>query len=367
MDADAMIRPSLKRLAPLATAKISLGEGNTPLVHAAKLGREFGVRHLWFKLESLNPTGSYKDRFAAAAVSDAVERGQRLCFGTSSGNAGAALAAYCAKAEIPCVLAIVEGAPEGKLRQMLAYGAKLIRIRGFGASATVTREVMEGLRQLAHARGAALEISAFAYSPHGMEGVQAISTELAVALEGALVSVFSPTGGGGLTLAVARGFEACGRNHLWSSRARVHCVQPAGNDTIATALRTGALQAREVTSTTGVSGLQVGSVIDGHEVLAACRRCDGQGYVVTDERVAWWHTRLAREEGIFCEPAGAVALAGLEQAAKLGELRADEHVVCLVTGSGFKDEKSLERLAQPRPVEMVEDFEAFVARAGREA
>jgi len=351
-------------------AKVSLGEGGTPLIRSVRLGRELGLNQLWFKCEGANPTGSYKDRFAAAAVSHLQRDGKKICLGTSSGNTGAALAAYCARAEIACVLAIVEGAPEGKLRQMLAYGAHLFRIKNFGSSPSVNSEVINGLRGLAGDLGAGFEISAFACSPRGMSGVQTLGFEIAEAFssEGVLgadteINVFSPAGGGGLTLAVARGFTTAAAHGAWPGRARIHCVQPAGNDTMATALRDGSVRARAVESRTAISGLQVGSVIDGDAVIEACRRSGGQGHAVTDERVWEWQGRLARAEGIFSEPAGAVALAGVEAALARGELHPDDTVVCLVTGSGFKDERSLVRMTGDNIAPLVDGFAAFAAKA----
>ena len=343
--------------APPEADAVTLGEGGTPLIRSRRIGPELGLKNLWFKYEGSNPTGSYKDRFAAAAVTHLKREGRRLCLGTSSGNTGAALAAYCARAGLACFLAIVEGAPEGKLRQMRAYGAHLFRIKDFGASPSVSTTVMHGLRGLADELEAGYEISAFALSPRGMAGVQTISYEIAAALPGENLSIFSPAGGGGLTLAVARGAEGTG--------ARVHCVQPSGNDTIASSLRSG-LAARAVTSTTAISGLQVGGVLDGDHVIAACRRSGGQGHVVADEQVWSWQARMAREEGIFSEPAGAVALAGAVQALARGEVTPAEHVVCLVTGSGFKDERSLLRMTGEADTPLVAGFDDF-SRAVRSA
>ncbi len=345
--------------APPAADAVTLGEGDTPLIRSQRIGPALGLKNLWFKYEGSNPTGSYKDRFAAAAVTHLRRDGRRACLGTSSGNTGAALAAYCARAGLACCLAIVEGAPEGKLRQMRAYGARLFRIRNFGASPTVSAEVMHGLRDLAEELGAGFEVSAFALSPRGMAGVQTIGYEIAEGLGSAAFSMFSPAGGGGLTLAVARGVET------FSARGRVHCVQPTGNDTIASALRAGRDRAVAMESTTAISGLQVGGVLDGDQVIAACRRSGGQGYVVSDESVWAWQTRLAREEGVFSEPAGAVALAGVEQAVMRDEVAPDEHVVCLVTGSGFKDERSLLRMTGEAATPLLDDFRAFATEVRR--
>ena len=102
-------------------ARITLGEGNTPLIRSRAIGPAAGLRNLFFKLESGNPTGSYKDRFAAAAISHMVARRQTDCIASSSGNTGAALSAYCAAVGIRCRIAIVETAPAAKLQQMMAY------------------------------------------------------------------------------------------------------------------------------------------------------------------------------------------------------------------------------------------------------
>lgn len=341
--------------APPLVSAVTLGEGDTPLIRSQRIGAALGLGNLFFKYEGANPTGSYKDRFASSAVSHLKAQGRRLCLGTSSGNTGAALAAYCARAGMRCHLAIVEGAPEGKLRQMRAYGAELLRVKNFGASPPINAEVMHGLRGLADELDAGYEISAFMFSPRGMAGVETISYEIAEALRGEEFCVFSPAGAGGLTLAIARGVARFG------AAGKVHCVQPVGNDTIATPLRSGAFKAVAVESKTAISGLQVGGVLDGDAVIEACRRLGGNGYVVEDDSVWRCQARLARDEGIFCEPAGAVALAGLEHAVARGEVEADENIVCLVTGSGFKDERALLRLIGETATPVVDGFDEFAA------
>ena len=326
--------------------QVSLGEGNTPLLASRNIGPQAGLKNLFFKLETCNPSGSYKDRFAAVAISDMVSRGLSRCVATSSGNTGSALAAYCAVAGLECQIAIVESAPEGKLLQMLAYGAQLYRVQGFGIDPEITEQTFNRVRQVGRSEQSAMQISAFCDSPIGMSGVQTISYELLEQSPGTPDHVFCPAGGGGLTLAVARGFDgtsvaAEGRTH----QTRVHCVQPQGNDTIASALRSGKTEAEPVQCLTSISGLQVPNVMDGNEVIAACRASGGTGYTVKDEVVYTLQARLAAEEGIFCEPAAAVALAGALQAAQLNEVAASDTVICLVTGSAFKDPPSLQRMA----------------------
>jgi len=345
------------------TARISLGEGGTPLVKSRAIGPRAGLPELWFKLEAVSPTGSYKDRFAAAAISDMRAQGKRLCVATSSGNTGAALAAYAAAAGIRCRIAIVETAPADKLRQMLAYGAELIRVRGFGLDPEITSTTLALLLRRAEEPDAQLQISAFRYSPIGMSGVQTITWELAEQLSAEPDHIFTCAGGGGLTLAVARGAVHLCSAGRWRQCPAVECVQPAGNATIAGPLRRGDARAESVRCTSTVSGLQVPTVIDGDETLEACRTSGGTGHLVDDERVFEIQRRLAREEGIFCEPAAAVPLAGALQALAEGRLSKHARVVCLVTGSGFKDAASAERMVAgvPCPLIDVEQLEALLA------
>ena len=327
--------------------QITLGEGNTPLVRSHSIGPQAGIDNLYFKLESANPTGSYKDRFAAAAISDMLAHDKTRAVGTTSGNTGSAFAAYCAAARIPCEIAILEWTPPGKLKQMLAYGAQLYKVKGMGVDADVSLRVFEELRAKTERTNAQLLVSAFMFSPAGMAGVQTISYELAEqsAKTGfAIDHVFSPAGGGGLTLAVTRGFADLVERKELKVAPAVHCAQPVGNNTMAGPLREGLDRGQAVDCTSQISGLQVGSIIDANKVIPACRATGGNGFLVTDDTVWSVQKRLAREEGIFCEPAGAVALAAALDAAAEGEVQPSESVVCLVTGIGFKDPPSVDRM-----------------------
>src|SRR5436305_11750544 len=142
-------------------ARVTLGEGNTPLVRSRRIGPSAGLDNLFFKLETSNPSASYKDRFAVTAVSHMKAAGQSRCVATSSGNTGSALAAYCAAAGMQCVIAIVEAAPEGKLQQMLAYGAKLYRVRGFGIDPTISADVFRIVNRLGSQSGSPTQISSY--------------------------------------------------------------------------------------------------------------------------------------------------------------------------------------------------------------
>ena len=335
-------------------ARLTLGEGSNPLVRSRRLGPSVGLKNLFFKLEFTNPSGSYKDRFACAAISDMVAKGKTECIATSSGNTGAALAAYCALAGIRCEIAIVEKAPEGKLRQMLAYGATLYRIRGFGVDSQTSERVVQCLKTLSDRPQAQMQISAFAYSPVGMSGVCGISHELAEQLPTPIDHVFCMAGGGGFVVAIARGFDQLLEAGRLSHRPRIECVQPEGNNTIAGPLRAGSPVGCTVACTTRISGLQVPQLIDGNDVISACRKSGGTGHVVTDEAVFEVQSRLAREEGLFAEPAGSTAVAGALQAARNGELDPDATIVCLISGSAFKDPTSLEAMTRKTECPMIE-------------
>lgn len=338
-------------------SQVTLGEGTTPLLRSRRLGECFGLKNLFFKMESGNPTGSYKDRFAACAISHMLDSGQKRCLATSSGNTGAALAAYCAAAGVDCRIAVLESTPTGKLQQMMAYGAQIFRVKRFGVDAAVTNDVFNTLKRLGERDDTALQVSAFAYSPLGMSGVRTIAYELAEQLPGPIDHVFTQAGGGGMTLAVAEGFTRRQRQGRVRYLPRVSCVQPEGNNTIAGPLRAGEDRGQNVDCTTTISGLQVASVIDGNETISACRATGGTGYLVTDEFVRQIQKRLASEEGIFCEPAGATAIAGALQAAIAGEVTPDAVTVALVTGTGFKDPSATERMNADRHAPMIKASE----------
>ncbi len=326
--------------------QLTIGEGGTPLVRSRNIGPSLGLDNLYFKLENLNPSGSYKDRFAALSVSLIQEQQVGFCLATSSGNTGAALAAYSAVAKLPCLLAIVDGAPEGKLTQMRAYGAETLMVKDFGKDIQVTQATMSLLERIAIEHRSVVQVSAFRYSPLAMQGVQTIAYEIAEQVRDNHVHVFVPAGGGGLTLAICKGFDRWKQEFPTYIKPIVHCVQPEGNDTIASSIQKKRHKATAVpASTTAVSGLQVPNVLDGDEVVRYCLNNAGMGHTVPDEEVFSWQRRLAVDEGVYCEPAGAVALAGLANALKNKEIDTKDSIVCIVTGHGFKDPLSIQQMA----------------------
>jgi threonine synthase len=239
---------------------------------------------------------------------------------------------------------VVDGITKAKTQQMLSYGAELYEINNFGIDPQVTKNTFELIRKQGESENASFQISAYKFSPIGMAGVQNISFELEKQLK-TIDHIFCPAGGGGLTLSIALGFE----NLLYMNKIDhfpiIHCVQPLGNDTMASSLRLGLNRGTEVQCKTAISGLQVPNLIDADAVITHLKNRNGQGHLVHDELVFTVQKKLASEEGIFSEPAGATALAGLYEAVKRKEVDADDHIVCLVTGSAFKDSVSLGKMA----------------------
>lgn len=314
---------------------VTMGEGNTPLVSSISLPSS---SNLFFKLENVNPSGSYKDRFIAAEMAHVLDRKTGVCLATSSGNTGSALAAYCARFGLRCIILVNQNIPSGKLVQMRAHGAIVVRVPEFTTSAEVTQRVFSQLSEFTAHNRAALVVSAFRYCPVGMQGVQSIAHEIATQMPD-VEHVFVPVGGGGLYSAMCRGFRDT------SATPKIHAVQPEGCPTILNAIRSGSEAALPVESSTSISGLSVPFDIDATLALQFIREGIGSAIGVTDAEVMEAQRILLREEGIYCEPAGAAAFAGYRAAIRNGTVRNDARCICLVTGSGAKDPSSIERVA----------------------
>jgi threonine synthase len=281
---------------------ITLGEGNTPLLAAPRLGERFGVE-LWLKCEGANPTGSFKDRGMAVATSRALERGVTRLVCASTGNTAASCAAYAARAGIEAVIVVPAGAiAASKLVQVRAVGGRIVEIDGSFSDAFAHAE------ELASEPGSTFVNSGG--SEDRIEGQMRVAPEIAKQLGRVPDVVTLPYGGGGNTRAIARGFE-----ELVGRLPRLHPVEAAQRpDTLASAIRiVEPVHARWVREAVGRSGGSVVTVPDA-EILGAWRL-------------------LGKEEGVFSEPASAAGIAGLGR----GSARDGETVVCIVTGHGLKD------------------------------
>lgn len=331
---------------------VSLGEGGTPLVRSAHLAAELGLPELYFKIEGANPTGSYKDRIAAVGISRARELGKRAWAATSSGNAGAAIAAYGVRAGMDGYLFTLERASRAKIAQILAYGPQVFAVERLGYDPEVERGTWRNIRALCDAHGWMMLVTARAFSPHAMEGVKTIAYELCEQLGTPPDVLYVPVGGGGLLSATWKGFvearAACG-----DRLPRLVAVQPAGCDAIAQAWREGRALRPIDGCGSSISGLQLTAPPDGDLVLQALRESGGWATSVEDDDTYQAQADLAGREGLFAEPAAAITLAALRADLRAGRLRGDERAVCLLTGIGFKDAGALQRLADLRVVQPI--------------
>ncbi len=330
-----------KRFLPIEgmTAPVGIGEGNTPLVTSDRvIGNQPGP--LFLKMEQLNPTGSYKDRFASVETAVMKHTGIRTCLATSSGNTGSALAAYSARLGIECFIFVNEITPVNKLKQMLVYGAKVFRVKEFGVSSEQSARIFNRLQEAAGEIGSRLVISAFKYSPKGMQGVKTIAYEIVEQLGGVPEQVFVPAGGGGLLCGVWRGFVDLKECGLINELPRMNVVQPELNNTVVSALRAGRETPDKINTTTAISGLAVQVDIDGTLAMQSVRSSSGWGYIVTDQEIWTAQEQLCLREGIYVEPAGAASVAGYLKAVEEGRISENETTVCILTGHGLKDERS---------------------------
>jgi threonine synthase len=304
-----------------ATPVVTLLEGGTPLVDAPRLSERTGARVL-LKLEGLNPTGSFKDRGMTLAMSKAVEDGAKAVICASTGNTSASAAAYAARAGLICAVVIPEGhVATGKLAQALIHGARVVPVRGNFDDA------LGVVRQLAESRRVTIVNS---INPFRIEGQKTAAFEVIDALGEAPDAHCIPVGNALNIGAYWKGYleyEEHGRPHRrprmlgWQAQGSaplVHGEPVPYPETIATAIR-------------------IGNPANWGGAIAARDESGGHIGAVTDAEILDAYRLLATAEGCFVEPASAAAVAGLLKAAATGQVRADETVVCTLTGHGLKD------------------------------
>jgi threonine synthase len=288
-----------------STPDITLGEGSTPLIRSRRIGERLGVE-LRFKFEGMNPTGSFKDRGMTVAVSKAVEDGAAAVVCASTGNTASSAAAYAARAGLTAVILCPSGAvAAAKLAQSRAVGAKVLEVNGSFDEAL--RSCLELAERGTHALVNSL-------NPHRIEGQKTAAFEIDEALGCGPDVLALPYGGGGNTVAYAKGFAEDGvRPRMISA----HAVDR---------------------STTLASAIRIAEPAHAVEVDALVADGTVEPVAVTDEDITRMWLELASLEGIFCEPSSAAGLAAVE---KLG-LERGTTVVCVLTGHGLKDAARVE-------------------------
>jgi threonine synthase len=310
---------------------LTLGEGGTPLLASRAIGPSLGHDRLLFKDESTNPTGSFKARGLAVAVHRARALGAERLAIPSAGNAGAAAAAYCARAGIACTVAMPESTPPPIVVEARAYGARVELVPGSIADAGAwvrQRAVAERWFDLSTLR-----------EPYRIEGKKTMGYELAEALGWSLPdAIVYPTGGGTGLVGMWKAFdemEALG--WVGRERPRMIVVQAEGCAPIVRAFLTGAARAAPVAEPeTVASGLRVPSAIGAVLMLQIVRASGGAAVAVTDNALLEGAGRLAREEGILAGPEAGATVAALSILIQGGAIDPAERVVCTVTGGGLK-------------------------------
>ncbi|QES04360.1 pyridoxal-phosphate dependent enzyme [Streptomyces venezuelae] len=334
--ADLFTRPAahgLERWAPLLPplAAPGLGEGNTPLVELPD-----GV---WIKDESRNPTWSHKDRLNRVAVSAAVASGARGVVVSSSGNHGAAAAAYAARAGLPCAVFTSPDAPPAVASHLRAYGATVLTVPVASVRPLMRRIVDE----LGFQSVSSVTDTAHTGHPFGPEGYKTLAYEIAIGLGRAPAAVHLPTGYGELLFGVAKGFQELARLGVTGSVPRMYATEPAAAGALTEALRTGRPVARVPVAPT--TAYAIDCEISGYRGVLAVRDTGGAARKVTDDQMAAARAELAAQ-GLWCETSAAAGLAGLRT---YGPHDDDGPVVCVVTSSGYKDIGTARETHAPTP------------------
>ncbi|EHL99438.1 threonine synthase [Acetobacteraceae bacterium AT-5844] len=316
-----------------ASAIVSLEEGDTPLHVASRAAAAIpGFRGmLWVKDETRNPTGSFKDRLVSAAISKARELGAKGVVCASSGNAGASVAAYAARAGMPAIIVVPAHTPDGKMTQIAAYGARLLKMPGHYSRS------YDLAMALARRNGFANLTTTF-LNPWAVDALKLVGLELMQQLEGqAPTHVLVPTGSGPLVKGVVQGFAEFGGGAV----PRAVAVQAAGCAPIVRAFEQGAgeVEAWDAPNTiaSGISDPLIGYAGDGTYTLRLVRQTGGVAVAVEDEEIRAAMRLLAQQEGLYAEPTGASPIAALAKLLAEGAIPPDARVVCLMTGHGFKD------------------------------
>jgi threonine synthase len=333
--------PTIWRYADLLPASpggaVDLGVGFTPLVRADRLAAELGLGELWVKNDTLNPTGSFKDRVVSVALTKARELGFKVASCASTGNLANSVAAHAARAGMQSIVFIPSDLEPAKVVTTSVYGGKLVAVDG------TYDDVNRLCAELASERAdwAFVNVNIRTYYA---EGSKTLAYEVAEQLGWQTPDhVVVPIGSGSQLCKIAKGFAELRdlglvdpRGGATAPAVRVSGAQADGCSPVATAFAAGADFVRPVKPDTIAKSLAIGNPADGVYALDAVRDSGGSITSVTDEEIVDAIRLLARTEGIFAETAGGVTVAGLAKLAASGVVRADERVVVYVTGIGLK-------------------------------
>ena len=303
---------------------VSVQEGATPLVRSKNIEKGFGLKfELYFKYEAQNPTGSFKDRGSSVEIAKALELRGKHVICASTGNMGASVAAYSAMANLKCSIFTPRDAPAVKMEQILAYGADVYHLAG---DYTMAANLVEHIKRdhVYHLAGDYL---------WRREGTKSVGFEMAEQLKG-INYVVCPVGNGTLISATWKAMKEFKTLGLIGYKPRMVGVQATGCAPLCNAMSGKSGKIRPVHGHTIATAIECGDPLDGPRALKALKESKGFCEKVNDMEILKTRELLATQEGLFAEPAGAVALAGILKARK--RIKSGSRVVCLVTGHGLK-------------------------------
>ena len=316
---------------------VDLGAGCTPLVRAHRLAAHLGLQELWIKNDTVNPTGSFKDRVVSVALTKARQLGYKVAACASTGNLASAVAAHAAWAGMESVVLVPRDLETSKIQMASVYGGTLIAVDG------TYDDVNRLCAELAG------EFSSWAFvnvnlRAYYAEGSKTLAFEIAEQLDWEVPDhVVVPVASGSQLTKVKKGFDELGRVGLvrGADRVRVSGAQALGCSPVATALAAGTDEILPVVPDTVAKSLAIGNPADGFYALRAITASGGGCAAVPDQAILEAIRLLARTEGIFAETAGGVTIASLIDLVEVGTIKPDERVVAIITGHGLKTIEAL--------------------------
>ena len=344
-------------LLPLKMTEVSLPlrVGATPLYDAPGLRRSLGLRHLWVKDDTLNPSGSLKDRASAVAILKGRELGYDEVATASTGNAASSLACLSASLGVKCHIFVPVTAPMAKMIQSLVFGADVLPVHGsYDDAFGLCIEACQALCWYNRNTG---------YNPYTVEGKKTVAIEMVEQLGWEPPdTVVVPVGDGCILSGVWKGFVDLNRAGMIDRLPRLVAAQAEGSQAINQAYE-GDGRIRSVEVQTFADSIAVSLPRNGVMAVQDLRASGGMVEIVTDDEILAAMKLLGRSAGIFAEPAGAAALAVLVKLCSKGKISKDERVAVMVTGSGLKDVDAAHRgvmLPEPLPCSL----DAVRARLG---
>jgi len=339
-----------------AEGAVDLGAGLTPLLRADRLGAELGLSDLWLKNDTVNPTGSFKDRVVSVALTRARELGFKVAACASTGNLANSVAAHAARAGMRSVVCIPADLEIPKVVTTAVFGGTLVALTGN------YDEVNRLCAELAseYPTWAFVNVNVRSYYA---EGSKTLAFEVAEQLGWkAPDHVVVPVASGSQLVKVAKGFRELHKVGLLDEEphVRISGAQSAGCAPVATAFATGADFIRPVKPFGLAKSLAIGNPADGAYALDEVRRSGGALAAVSDVEIVEGIRLLARTEGIFAETAGGVTVAVLAKLAATGVVRPNERVVAFITGNGLKTLDAVAAHCRPT-VTVAPNLEAFQA------